>query len=252
MSSMVLNPRKMWIKGNKCILPVFFVIAFSCTTSNIKKQILNPDLPGHVSLGAIGINKTGLFKNNFNEVAVPNLTGEVKLNLSKEKNSIHHYKNLSRKRIMGDSLETLDSVKSFISLRLRLADEIEYIKSINSNEDLKKFLINTNESVVVNEINISMPPQIAAQLLDAEQIYLQNDSKSAYILLTYSKKEGYERISFKEAVILDFKVAKICWFQNYRQEIEALALTKKNKSCPGNTQKNSKKFDEDEEFDKYY
>lgn len=215
-------------------------------------MFFNPELSGKVSLGSIGTYNGGIFESQFNEVGAPHLIDEVKINLKRKEFSKEDIRRIRNIGNSIDSLENNDSKKKFYSLEISIADEIEYVKAINNSEYHKMYLKNTNDGLIVHEIEISFPSSVMNKLLNAEEVYLKNNSKSAFELSLYSKNSGYERISFSDGVVIDFDVSRICWIQNYRNETEAAALISKGGRCPGLTKKNPIKLQKEESFDEFY
>ncbi|MFV8282622.1 hypothetical protein ACNKXS_13815 [Christiangramia marina] len=220
---------------------------------SLGERSLSPNLVEDISLGSVGSMNKKIFSKEFNEVGTPYLVNDIKLNISKEILSEGDFNVVSARKVKPiDSLMNTDSINKAITIKLKLADEIGYINSINNSKALRKYLTNTNNGVVVTEIKVSIPSSIALELINAEEVYLQNGSISAYTLTTYSSQTGYNRVSFKDGVILGFEVSNFCWIRNVRGDITAMAIVKKGKSCPGRTKRNSTNFDLEKDFKDFY
>ncbi len=200
--------------------------------------------------GTVGLMQSG----KFLEFGVPELEEKIRLSFQKKpftKKSLKAYnREVFQKEGELEIIDTLD-IRPFF-YKLEIADKIGIITALNQpeNSDLITFLVTTQENLIVTALNMYFPPEVAALIDQASEVYLISNKQSSYSLELLNKDRSRTVIDFKEGKSFDYVFSAFCWRENNRHQPEIAGFRRKGGSCPGETQKNPGKFESEDIFDK--
>lgn len=200
--------------------------------------------------GTVGVLQSG----KFVEAGVPKLEEKIRLSFLKKpftKRSLRKYnKRVLQKEQELEITDSLDIRPYFY--KLEIADKIGLITALNQPENfnLKTFLETTQGNFIVTSSNIFFPPEVAALIDQAVEVYLTNNKQSSYSLELLNKDRSRTIIDFKEGTSFGYEFSAFCWRENNRHQPEIAAFRKKGRSCPGETEKNPGEFENEDIFEK--
>lgn len=199
-------------------------------------------------IGAIGEDRSTLFKKAFQKVGEPTLAIPIGVSLNSyafDKKSYskyaHYSKNLGKRPLVAfvDSIATKPRYHT-----LKISDLVELQSQFNSEENgaLKSYMANDDELCLLNGISFVARPNVQEIIENAHHFYI-SDSKEGLVLEAHGHM-GSTKIKMTSLEVFDFSTAEVCWSKNQLGKYEVATFLTAGRSCPGHTEKDPHKLDD--------
>lgn len=215
---------------------LIFLVFISCSSlqySSKKTEIL-PEI------GTIGVYSDYLLDKNHLPKSVVSLDKPIRLKIEEIK---------VEKMEFFKGKGNIDSVQKDSSLvSIEVLDNIAFIKQLNADKELLKYLKKGENYSVVSKTKIHFPKTILDNIKSADEYYLvQNKEKTLSIELRKENKQ-IKVVEFSDGKITSIRVSEFCWGQNKKRKIEIFDIIPKGTSCNKNTYKSAQKAKKKNEF----
>ena len=206
-------------------------------------------------LGAIGKDKTSVFKKEFQKIGEPTLKNPISVTVNAipfTKNSYSLYKDY-REHIGKETTVSYDD-SNRIQPRyyaFKITDFVNLKSQLNKaeNSELLEYLTNDKNLKVLTQISFVANIQEAIQIDEAEHLFVvEQDGMLA--LKTYNGNRN-ATISMSELQLFDFETAGFCWKNSTYGKPEIALIALDGKSCPKSTENNPEKLNDTKAYLKF-
>ncbi|MCR8667510.1 hypothetical protein NO995_07450 [Aestuariibaculum sp. M13] len=194
-----------------------------------------------VLLGGIGSSETNIFKTDFSNTALPVYDISLKVNvepISFNKQDFKDFKVANNLQNAPIELEFIDSIKIKPKyVKLKIADKVELLKVINqtNNSNLKDYLAHSTDSNFITSISMAFNGDVLEALMQAESVFLIENSYKTYSLELKDSKGDSKVISFNNGVVFKYELSHCCWQEDKRHHLNIVDIVEQYKSCPKQT-----------------
>lgn len=206
-------------------------------------------------LGAMGNEKTTLFKKEFQKVGEPNLKNSISVSLASvpfNKKSYANYKNHHPQLGKNPSIKYVDSspVKPHF-YKLKITDLVSLKTQLNNPENraIREYLINDHKLRTLTTISFVTGSQEEQQLKKAEHLFIVERNGLLSLEIHTQKQKSTLKMSSLEQ--FDFETSGFCWKNNIQGKPEIAFIASSGDSCPGSTESNPEKLDETKAYLKF-
>lgn len=242
--------------SKKLILFISIATFIGCKSIQTKdqKQRLSISM---AELGAIGIDKSNLLGNQFQQIGVPELTKKVRIQVVPfpfDKNTYKKYSNLMEKSRQANIVapSTSDSIVNERPkyLQFAITDLVTMAESLNApeNKALQTYLENDSSYKMIRSVAAVAPEAIYNDLLQAEEIYLSQHSVNKLGLELMKDGALYKKINLAAFTPFDYSISSFCWGKDNRNRTCIKAIVDGNTSCPNDTHKKAAKLENKNDF----
>ncbi|MEM9650020.1 MAG: hypothetical protein AAF969_16195 [Bacteroidota bacterium] len=199
-------------------------------------------------LGAVGKDRSTLFKKEFRKVGEPVLGTSIGVTLNSyafDKTSynkyISHTKNQGKQPLItySDSLEVLPRYYT-----MTITDLVGLRSQFNGadNSTLKSYMVEDGELGLLHSISFVAQPYIQETLGRAKHLYIRDQRGNLTLEAQGGKSSTVVDMSALE--VFNFGTASICWTKNKMGKHQVATFLVDGRTCPGHTEKDPHKLDE--------
>lgn len=206
-------------------------------------------------VGAIGKEKSSLFKKEFQKIGEPALSSPISVSVKSipfDKNSFGLYENYRKQLGKKPTVTYLDSVNAkprfyqlkitdFISLKTQLISE--------NNKGLVAYLTNDKSQRILTEVKFVANSREAQLINEADHLFITE--KQGMLTIETHNQYGNSNIKMAELQVFNFETSGFCWKNNVYGKPEIALITSNGDSCPNSTERNPQKINDTKAYLKF-
>jgi len=206
-------------------------------------------------LGAIGNEKSTLFKKEFQKVGEPNVNQPIAVSVKSiafTKKTYNQYLNYTGQLGKKTKVSYIDSISPKPRFyKLKITDFVGLKSQLNSdiNKALKEYLLNDKNQKVLVEISFVAQIPEAQKIDESEHLFVVEDD--GLLTLEGHSAYGNSRIKMAALQVFDFETASFCWKNSVYGKPEIAAIALDGKPCPGSTEENPEKLNDTRAYLKF-
>jgi hypothetical protein len=225
----------------------FLLLALVVNSCNIvsKLQRVESRIP---CIGAVGEDRSTLFKKEFQKVGEPTLSNPIASTLNSrafDKNSYTKYVNYTQNMGKRPRMAYADSlVKKPRFYTLAITDLVGLKSALNheKNNGLKNYMATNSDLQLLHEISFVTTLNLEMAFEEAQHFYI-SETKEGLVLEIHSPM-GDTTLQMRSLDVFDFDTASICWTKSQFGNYEVASFLIDGKSCPDKTEKDPHKLDD--------
>lgn len=233
------------------LMLLFVLVLFSCGPLK-QRQFEETNLP---SIGAIGKEDNSLLTTTFKQVGQPLLEDCVALSVAQvpfTKSKYKAYLNLKTQKGNKMVITYIDSLPVKPKyLHFEIKDKIGLMGLLNApeNKEVQSYLVKDKHCKIVSGISVYVDDMYAAQMTNAEGVFLKTDTNG---LLRIEIRNGKEKqlISIPKDEIFAYEQMGFCWGEDIYGNPKIVTLNTKGK-CPEGTEKNAQEVSDIKSYLKF-
>lgn len=231
---------------NKYVVGFFLcLLIMSCNTISVNQQaqMLTKD---PVELGAIGLSNGTVLASNFQNVAIPNFSKNLKLKVvpvSFSKSSFKVYEKANKmytkeKLIFSDTLKVKPEY-----VVLQFVDRVEITSELNNSKNIgvRSYLETKQIAQMVTTVSIAFSADQLNILKNADEVFLAQSSSKKFSLELKSSDGEKQNLAFSDGVVFAYQTSSFCWKENSRHKLMIADIVSDSEGCPPNTYRKSHK-----------
>lgn len=226
------------------------LICITCFIVSCKTVSLQPSqtkTTQQITIGSIGTDKDFLLQQEFNNTAIPQYTEPIKLTVSSKLFNKQTFKNFTKAKALQSApiqinyIDTIANKPKYIALQA--ADKVGIIKAFNAkeNDGVKNYLSHNQNTNVVTGISIALNENDLKNIMNADAVFLVEETYKTYALQLCKDNKKTERIAFNDGITFSYKTANCCWQENNKHQLNIVDMVSIFNSCPNRTYRSSKR-----------
>ncbi|MEM9001145.1 MAG: hypothetical protein AAGB24_12850 [Bacteroidota bacterium] len=199
-------------------------------------------------IGAIGEDRSALFKKEFVKVGEPILTVPIGVTLNSyafDKASYTKYAKYAQKLGKKPMVAYNDTIRPGPRYyTLKISDLVSLRSQLNheQNGNLLTYMATDKDLRILNEISFVVAADVQ-EVMVAARHYDISGSKQGLVLEAHGPMGRYT-LGMAELQVFDFGTAGICWTKNRFGTHQIAAFLTDGRSCPGDTERDPQKLNE--------
>lgn len=198
-----------------------------------------------------------LLENKYKNTAIPDYNQPIKVNAVPVTFTNQTYKAFvksQKSQPAGFNIQYIDSLNQkprFV--HLQIADKVAIIEELNAenNSSIKNYLKVKPDARMVTSISMATSPELLQKIIEAENIFLEQEGAKSYVLNLYKNNGFVQRLSFDQAVVFAYKTSSFCWQENERRQLKIVDLVDEHYICPENSYSRAKRAKKDLDYFKF-